>query len=132
MINSIPDILDEATRYELLLKLDGMKPHTKVCHGDFVPSNVILTEDGAPVILDWAHATQGNGAADCATTYLHLLLHGDEELAEKYINLYCTKQGCTRQYVNDWLGIIAAAELARGRVKETEFLLKWVNVFDAM
>ena len=132
MINSIPDILDEATRYELLLKLDGMKPHTKVCHGDFVPSNVILAEDGAPVILDWAHATQGNGAADCATTYLHLLLHGDEELAEKYINLYCTKQGCTRQYVNEWLGIIAAAELARGRVKETEFLLKWVNVFDAM
>ena len=56
----------------------------------------------------------------------------DEELAEKYINLYCTKQGCTRQYVNEWLGIIAAAELARGRVKETEFLLKWVNVFDAM
>jgi len=58
MINSIPDILDEATRYELLLKLDGMKPHTKVCHGDFVPSNVILAEDGAPVILDWAHATR--------------------------------------------------------------------------
>lgn len=132
MINSIPDILNETTRYELLLKLDGMKPHTKVCHGDFVPSNVILTKDGTAVILDWAHATQGNGAADCAITYLHLLLHGDDALAEKYINLYCTKQGCTRQYVHDWLGIVSAAELARGRVKDTEFLLKWVNVFDAM
>ncbi len=132
MINSIPDVLAEDARYELLMKLDGMKNHAKVCHGDFVPSNVIIPEKGEPIIVDWAHATQGNGAADCATTYLRLLLNDEKELAEKYINLYCTKQGCTRQYVNEWLGIIAAAELARGRVKETEFLLKWVNVFDAM
>ncbi len=49
MINSIPDILDEATRYELLLKLDGMKPHTKVCHGDFVPSIPNPTRTGYTV-----------------------------------------------------------------------------------
>ena len=82
--------------------------------------------------MDWAHATQGNGAADCATTYLRLLLNDEKELAEKYIAKYCEKQGCTREYVNEWMGIVAAAELARGRVHETEFLLRWVNVYDGM
>ena len=132
MINSIPDVLAEDARYELLMKLDGMKNHAKVCHGDFVPSNVIIPEKGEPVIVDWAHATQGNGAADCATTYLRLLLNDEKELAEKYIAKYCEKQGCTREYVNEWMGIVAAAELARGRVHETEFLLRWVNVYDGM
>ena len=124
--------LPEDARYELLMKLDGLKNHAKVCHGDFVPSNVIIPEKGEPVIVDWAHATQGNGAADCATTYLRLLLNDEKELAEKYIAKYCEKQGCTREYVNEWMGIVAAAELARGRVHETEFLLRWVNVYDGM
>lgn len=30
---------------------------TKVCHGDFNPSNVIITDSGKPYIIDWAHAT---------------------------------------------------------------------------
>ena len=32
----------------------------KVCHGDYNPSNIIMSENG-PYILDWSHATQGNG-----------------------------------------------------------------------
>ena len=38
--------IDEYTRYELLQRLEGMKNHAKLCHGDFNPSNVIITEDG--------------------------------------------------------------------------------------
>ena len=62
--------LDATTRYELHARLEGMKRHSKLCHGDFNPSNVIISEDGTPYIVDWAHATQGNGAADAACTYL--------------------------------------------------------------
>ncbi|MCQ4950996.1 30S ribosomal protein S2, partial [Bittarella massiliensis (ex Durand et al. 2017)] len=29
------------TRYELHTRLDSMPKHVKVCHGDFIPSNVI-------------------------------------------------------------------------------------------
>ena len=58
--------LDATTRYELHTRLEGMPKHNKVCHGDFNPSNIIITEDGTPYILDWSHATQGNASADVA------------------------------------------------------------------
>ena len=56
--------IDDTTKYELLQRLEGMKNHDKLCHGDFVPSNVIVKENGEYAIIDWAHATQGNGSAD--------------------------------------------------------------------
>ena len=130
MIESIPDIIGEATRYELLVRLDGMPNHTKVCHGDFVPSNIIVRENGSMCVCDWAHATQGNGGADCATTYLHLMLGGEQEIAEKYLRTYCERQGCTVAYVQSWCSIVAAAELSRGRVHEHDFLMTWVDVVD--
>ena len=40
--------LDATTRYELHTRLEGMPKHDKVCHGDFNPSNIIITEDGTP------------------------------------------------------------------------------------
>jgi aminoglycoside phosphotransferase (APT) family kinase protein len=108
-----------------------MPNHSKLCHGDFVPSNIIVPEGDEPeVIVDWAHATQGNGAADCAITYLHLILNGEKDFAEKYLARYCERQGCTMAYVQSWMSIVAAAELARGRVHERDFLLTWVDVVD--
>lgn len=131
MINSTGDAITDAQRYELLQTLDGMPNHTKICHGDFVPSNVIAADGGEPaVILDWAHATQGNGGADCAISYLHFILGGERDFAEKYLDRYCELQGCSKTYVQSWLPIVAAAELARGRVNEMDFLLSWVNVVD--
>ncbi len=130
MINSLGETLNEATRYELLVRLDGMPNHHKVCHGDFVPSNIIVREDGSMCVCDWAHATQGNGAADCATTYLHLMLGGEAEIAEKYLRVYCERQGCSLAYVQSWMSIVAAAELARGRVVEKDYLLSMIDVVD--
>ena len=89
--------LDATTRYELHTRLASMKKHNKVCHGDFNPSNVVITPDGTPFILDWSHATQGNGAADAARTYLLFCLKGEVDLAEKYQKLYCEKADVARQ-----------------------------------
>ena len=36
---------DATTRYDLHTRLDGMPRHTKLCHGDFNPSNVIIAEE---------------------------------------------------------------------------------------
>ncbi len=130
MIADAADIIDEAQRYELLMRLDGMPNHTKLCHGDFVPSNIIVREDGTLCVCDWAHATQGNGGADCAITYLHLQLNGENELAESYLRMYCERQGCSVNYVQGWMSIVAAAELARGRVAEHDYLLSMVDVVD--
>ena len=115
MIDQV-EFFDDATRYDLHMRLRGMPHHKKVCHGDFSPSNVIITEDG-PVVCDWAHATSGNGAADAATSYLLFRMNGEDELAERYLNLYCERAGADKQYVQSWLSIVAAAELARGRMQ---------------
>ena len=122
--------LDATTRYELHTRLASMKTHNKVCHGDFNPSNVIITPDGTPYILDWSHATQGNGAADAARTYLLFMLNGQKDLAEKYLKLYCFKSDTARQYVNNWMPIVAASQSVKGNPEERELLLSWANVFD--
>ena len=107
--------LDATTRYELSTRLHGMPKHTKVCHGDFNPSNIIITADGTPYILDWSHATQGNGSADAARTYLLFKLNKQDELAEKYIKLFCDKTDTARQYVQEWLPIVAASQSVKGK-----------------
>ena len=120
--------LDATTRYELETRLNGMPNHTKVCHGDFNPSNVIIDESGTPYVINWSHATQGNGSADAARTYLLFRLNHQEELAEKYMKLYCTKTDTARQYVDRWLPIVAASQSVKGKPEEREFLLKWASV----
>lgn len=122
--------LDATTRYDLHTRLNAMPKHTKVCHGDFNPSNVIISNDGTPFVIDWAHATQGNGSADAARTYLLFRLNKQDKIAEKYMKLFCTKTDTARQYVNEWLPIVAASQSVKGKPDEREFLLSWVNVCD--
>ncbi len=130
MINAAGEILDENARYDLLMRLDGMPNKHEICHGDFVPSNVIVREDGTCCVCDWTHTTQGDGVADCAASYLHFKMRGADEFAENYVNTYCEKAGIARERVNLWLPIIAAAELSRGRAVEKDFLLAHVDVTD--
>ena len=117
-------------RYDLHMRLDGLPRHNKLCHGDFQPSNVVITPDGTPYIIDWSHATQGNGSADAARTYLIFKLQGKDELAEKYLKLFCTKTDTAIQYVQRILPIVAASQSVKGKPEEKEFLDKWVNVCD--
>lgn len=122
--------IDATTRYDLHTRLEGMPQHNKVCHGDFNPSNIIITDDGTPYIIDWAHATQGNASADVARTYLLFWLDGNIEGAKKYMELFCKKSDTARQYIEKWLPIVAASQSVKGNAEEREFLLSWVDVVD--
>ena len=122
--------LDATTRYDLHTRLDAMPKHNKVCHGDLNPSNIIISDDGTPYILDWSHATQGNASADTARTYLLFWLSGDIDGAEKYLNMFCEKSNTAKQYVQKWMPIVAASQSVKGNAHEREFLLSWVDVVD--
>lgn len=122
--------LDANTRYDLYTRLESMPNHNKLCHGDFNPSNIVISEDGTAYILDWAHATQGNASADAAMTYLLFNLQGDFDGAKKYLELFCEKSNTKKQYVQKWMPIVAAAHSASGNLKEREFLLSWAQVVD--
>ncbi len=122
--------LDATTRYELHTRLAGMPKHYKVCHGDYNPSNVIIKENGDAFVIDWAHATQGNASADAARTYLLFMLEGKKEVAEKYLSMFCEKSDTAKQYVQQWMPIVAASQSVKGNPEEKDFLMKWVNVVD--
>ena len=121
---------DATTRYELHTRLDSMKNHKKICHGDFTPSNIIITPGGDYSILDWSHVTQGNAAADAARTYMLFCLKGMDEVAEKYLALFCKKTDTAKQYVQRWMPIVACTQSVKGKAEEQDFLERWVNVVD--
>ncbi|MFA5625651.1 MAG: phosphotransferase [Bradymonadales bacterium] len=122
--------LDATTRYDLHTRLEGMQEHQSVCHGDFNPSNIIIAPDKTPYIIDWAHVTQGNAGADVARSYLLFWLQGDFDTADKYLDLYCKKSDTAKQTIQQWMPIVAASQSVKGKEKEREFLLSWVNVVD--
>lgn len=121
---------DATIRFDLHNRLEGVKKHKKVLHGDYCPSNVVVTPNGEYYIIDWAHATQGNASADAARTYLTFNLNGQTEVAEKYLNLFCKKADIPKQLVWQWMPIVACSESTKNVEGERELLDRWVNVFD--
>jgi aminoglycoside phosphotransferase (APT) family kinase protein len=122
--------LDETTRYELHTRLDSLPKHNKLCHGDFIPINIIITPDDKAYVLDWSRATQGNASADAARTYLRLMLAGENDHAEMYLRLFCEKSKTERQYVEKWMAIVAASQLVKHKPEEREFLMRWAHVVE--
>lgn len=125
-INSLKDV-SATVRYELATRLQSMPKHTKLCHGDFNPTNVIVDENGQWWIIDWAHAAQGNASADAAMTYLLFCLE-DKKKADLYMKLFCEKSDTARQYVERWLPIVAAAQLTKKKEDQKDFLTGWIDV----
>jgi len=122
--------LDAVTRYELLIRLDGLPNHDKLCHGDLCPSNIILTPKNELYVIDWAHATQGNASADAARSFLTFHLRGEADLAEKYLDMFCDGSNIEKSYVQKWMPIVAASQSVKGKLEERDFLLRWANVVD--
>lgn len=122
--------IDNNVKYELLQRLEGMKNHEKLCHGDYNPSNIILNEKGEYYIIDWAHATQGNASADAAKTYLIFSMQGEDELAEEYLKLFAKKSEIEVSLIQRWIPIVAAIQMLKGNKEEQELLKKWIDIID--
>lgn len=131
-INSLD--VNSNIKYELETRLEGLPTHNKLCHGDYIPENIIVQTDKNNKItgitaVDWVHATQGNASADVANTYLTLKLTNDS-LADKYIKLFCEKTGTDMKYVNKWMPIVAAARLTRKKADEKALLESMIDICD--
>jgi RIO-like serine/threonine protein kinase len=122
--------LDATARYEILGRLASMPKHTKLCHGDFNPSNIVITDKDEAYIIDWCHATQGNASADAAHTYMLFWLTGNLDLAEEYLSLFCKKSDTAVQYVEKWIPIVAASQLPKAKPEEKSLLMSWANVVE--
>ena len=122
--------LSDNIKFELNIRLESMPTHSKLCHGDFNPSNVIVRDDGELFIIDWAHVTAGNASADAARTYLVFWLNGKIDDAEKYLEMFSEKSGIEKRLIQKWIPIVAASQLSKGNETEREFLMQWIDVIE--
>jgi thiamine kinase-like enzyme len=123
--------LPKETRYDLHMKLQSFARGKALCHGDFNPTNVIITPEGEWRVIDWSHVRLGDPLADVARTYLLFWLAGYVAAAEKYMTLACEALKAKVADVQKWLPIVAAAESAKEQSKKnSELLLHWASVVD--
>ena len=123
--------VEKVTRYDLHMKLQSFPRGTSLCHGDFNPTNVIITPKGDWRVIDWSHVRLGDPCADVARTYLLFWLSGHVAAAEKYMSLACEALKVPLREVQKWLPIVAAAEASREQTdKNRDLLLHWASVVD--
>ena len=121
---------DDGVKYELQMRLESMPKHSKLCHGDFTPGNIMITPQGEVYLIDWSHATQGNAALDVARTYLTFCLENKTEIAERYLDKFCQKTDTKKEYVQRLLPVVAASQSVKGKPEELALLAKWVDVIE--
>ena len=123
--------LPKETRYDLHVKLQSLPRGKSLCHGDFNPTNVIITPKGDWRVIDWSHVRLGDPLADVAHTYLLLWLSGYMAGAEKYMNIACEALKAKVSDVQKWLPIVAAAASAKFHdPKNLDLLTHWASVVD--
>jgi aminoglycoside phosphotransferase (APT) family kinase protein len=126
--------------------LDRLPDQPGLCHYDFHPDQVLLTDQG-PVIIDWMTACQGHPLADVARsaiifTYFPLppgnplrrvLLDQGKKLffriyQNSYLRRYRTEHPqYTRQELDEWLIPVAAGRLREDIPGEREPILAFLR-----
>ncbi|HBJ11607.1 MAG TPA: aminoglycoside phosphotransferase [Ruminococcaceae bacterium] len=114
--------ISDKKRKELSGLLDTLPDGDSLCHCDFTPSNVVITDGGEAYVLDWSHASRGDAAADAAATYLRIKFES-EEGAQSYLSLYCEKSGKRLCDIEKWIPVVAAAISVGKSAAERNFLL---------
>jgi Ser/Thr protein kinase RdoA (MazF antagonist) len=111
-------------RSKVLVALERMPGGNRLCHGDFHPDNILLTEQGE-VIIDWMDASLGNPLADLARTTIisqgavatGQIPKGWQRMGmrlfhARYVRRYfALRPGGEAEY-GRWLPVVAAARLS--------------------
>jgi thiamine kinase-like enzyme len=126
----------------VLTALESMPTGNRICHMDFHPRNIILTENG-PFIIDWETAVKGNPLADVAATSI-IIWGGDTTnrprslkrtiekgigylLNRSYLKHYVKINALDKDQYLAWLPIVAASRLNDGHLNLQKWLLSVVE-----
>ena len=132
--------LDDRLREKALDLLSKLRDGDRVCHGDFHPGNVMLTDKGA-VVIDWMTVTAGNPTADFARTNMILMVGPKgagkqlslvgrriiEFFRQMYSRSYLQLMPDTNNERSKWLTVISASRLAEQIQPERDALLQLVK-----
>lgn len=116
------DHLNQTQKNTLLSRLDKMTYKPRLCHGDFHPFNLIMSDDKV-YIIDWVDSSSGDIRADVYRTYL-LFSQKSVHLADMYLDIYCNNSGLSRNEIFQWAPIIAGARLSENVSSESTKRLK--------
>lgn len=122
--------------------LDSFPEGDSICHGDFHPDNVVVTEDGCRAI-DWNNANVGDPLCDVARTslmfqspYNPLEQSGIMAAALRvartiwnrvYLNEYCRLSQAKMEDVRRWMLPVAAARLREDVPGERAWLMGLID-----
>lgn len=115
--------LPSGLRAKALSCLDSLPDGQQVCHGDFHPANVLMTDRG-DVIIDWIDASRGSPLADVARTTIILLGAVNSKMVpgrlmkqvvqtfhSTYLRRYFQLRPGGEAEYRRWLPVVAAARL---------------------
>lgn len=68
----------------ILMKIHSLPDGDCILHGDFHPGNILIEEDGTPVVIDFMNVCRGPALYDIARSYF-LLRQANAELADEYL-----------------------------------------------
>ena len=134
--------LSQELKKAVLTALESMPTGNRICHMDFHPRNIILTENG-PFIIDWETAVKGNPLADVAATSI-IIWGGDTTnrprslkrtiekgigylLNRSYLKHYAKINALDQDQYLAWLPIVAASRLNDGHLNLQKWLLSVVE-----
>ena len=132
--------LSPALQEEALAALDTLPDAENVCHGDFHPGNVILTDAG-PIVIDWMTACSGSRWTDVARTRLLLSIGptGAGKMVSPiirmaitlyrwiYLHRYHALVSDPNNEVDRWAPVVAAARLKEDISLERDVLIEMVK-----
>jgi uncharacterized protein (TIGR02172 family) len=132
--------LTEDQRRKVFSMLGELPDEQNLCHGDYHPANIFLTQQG-PVVIDWMTACSGNPWADVART--NLILGIGAKAAGKqvspflrmaisiyhrtYLNHYRILHPGSTKELSRWSPVIAAARLNENINPERQALIRIVE-----
>ena len=133
-------VLPGSMRQAALKVLESLPEGDALCHGDFHPENIVMTEHG-PRVIDWVTAVKGNSLADVARSSL-ILRMAEPPLGTRgrrllklyidlfhasYLNHYLFIRSAMREDVDAWQLPIAAARMKEDILSERGKLTKFIE-----
>lgn len=122
--------------------LESLPEGDSICHGDFHPDNIVVTEDGCRAI-DWNNANVGNPLCDVARTSLMFqspfnplqqswimaaALRAARTIWNRvYLNEYCRLSHAKREDIHRWMLPVAAARMREDVPGERAWLMELID-----
>lgn len=138
------DSLSPDVKGSVLKLLDELPGGHTLCHSDFHPDQVLMTENG-PVVIDWVTAQQGHPFCDVARTCVILkfgqLSYGSWVMRmiiniwrkiffRNYIKRYLALHpGVSKDVIDTWMIPVAAGRLGEAIPGESEPILSFLQAY---